>query len=176
MPLFLFVHSGCSLLCPGAARKSSLPKNGSVRMMKRMRFLESYCDKLLKCELSVTQSSEVTQFFMPKDHDLQSDFTKNRCHSLALQNVFLKKKNVKRGLTFFFLVCSLVMLLSDDLPDGSGGGKGEINNITHPFVTQTYRCIDAFETKDTKNRPFKVAVNENLDVLIKDPGGQCCDL
>lgn len=64
------------------------------------------------------------------------------------------------------------MLLSDDLPDGSGGAKGEINNITHPFITQTYRCVDAFETKDTKNRPFKVAVDEKLDVLIKDPAGQ----
>lgn len=68
------------------------------------------------------------------------------------------------------------MLLSDDLPDGSGGGKGEANNITHPFVTQTYRCVDAFETKDTKNRPFKVAVDEKLDVLIKDPGGQSRNL
>lgn len=64
------------------------------------------------------------------------------------------------------------MLLSDDIPDGSG----EINSITHPFVTQTYCCIEAFETKDTKNRPFKVDVNEKLDVLIKDPGGQCHNL
>ncbi|TNN04084.1 hypothetical protein fugu_001113 [Takifugu bimaculatus] len=125
------------------ARKSSLPKKGSARLVKRMKFLESYCDKLLKCEMTVTRSSEVTQFFTPKDHDLQADFTKN----------------------------SIVMLLSDDLPDGSGGGKVEANNITHPFVTQTYRCVDAFETKDTKNRPFKVAVDEKLDVLIKDPGG-----
>lgn len=77
---------------------------------------------------------------------------------------------------FFSLLHSIVMLLSDDLPDGSGGGKGEVNNITHPFVTQTYRCVDAFETKDTKNRPFKVAVDEKLDVLIKDPGGQSCNL
>lgn len=68
------------------------------------------------------------------------------------------------------------MLLSDDLPDGSGGVKGEANNITHPFVTQTYRCVDAFETKDTKNRPFKVDVDEKLDVLIKDPGGQSRNL
>ncbi|XP_056906751.1 NADPH oxidase organizer 1-like [Takifugu flavidus] len=127
----------------GEARKSSLPKKGSARLVKRMKFLESYCDKLLKCEMTVTRSSEVTQFFTPKDHDLQADFTKN----------------------------SIVMLLSDDLPDGSGGGKVEANNITHPFVTQTYRCVDAFETKDTKNRPFKVAVDEKLDVLIKDPGG-----
>lgn len=73
--------------------------------MKRMRFLESYCDKLLKCEMSVTQSSEVTQFFMPKDHDLQSDFTKNRCRSrISLQILFFKKKKSDdRGLTVLFL-------------------------------------------------------------------------
>ncbi|XP_078136102.1 uncharacterized protein LOC144536716 [Sander vitreus] len=46
-----------------------------------------------------------------------------------------------------------------------------VGNITHPFVTQTYRCVAAYETKDTKNRPFKVAVDEKLDVLIKDPAG-----
>lgn len=47
-----------------------------------MKLLESYCDRLLKCDTAVTRSSEVTQFFMPKDHELQSDFTKNRydCH------------------------------------------------------------------------------------------------
>lgn len=47
-----------------------------------MKLLESYCDRLLKCDTPVTQSPEVTQFFMPKDHELQSDFTKNRydCH------------------------------------------------------------------------------------------------
>lgn len=68
-----------------------------------------------------------------------------------------------------------MILLSDDLPDGSGGGQRQlVGNVTHPFVTQTYRCVDAYETKDTKNRPFKVAVDEKLDVLIKDPAGQCC--
>ncbi|KAA8581800.1 hypothetical protein FQN60_003381, partial [Etheostoma spectabile] len=109
-----------------------------------MKFLESYCNKLLKCEQTVSQSSEVAQFFMPKDRDLQPDFTKN----------------------------SIMIMLSEDLPDGEGGGDGthqHAGNITHPFVTQTYRCVAAYETKDTKNRPFKVAVDEKLDVLIKDP-------
>lgn len=69
-------------------------------------------------------------------------------------------------------------MLSDDLPDGSGGGREDVTrqhagSVTHPFVTQTYRCVAAYETKDTKNRPFKVAVDEKLDVLIKDPAGQC---
>ncbi|XP_033466869.2 NADPH oxidase organizer 1-like [Epinephelus lanceolatus] len=132
----------------GQARKSSLQQKGSKRSVKRMKFLDSYCDKLLKCDQPVTQSSQVTQFFMPKDHDLQPDFTKN----------------------------SIMILLSDDLPDGSGGEGGDgtrqhVGSVTHPFVTQTYRCVAAYETKDTKNRPFKVAVDEKLDVLIKDPAG-----
>ncbi|KAK5880945.1 hypothetical protein CesoFtcFv8_021802 [Champsocephalus esox] len=119
------------------ARKSS-QKKGSKRSIQRMKFLESYCEKLLKCDQSVTRTPEVTQFFMPKDHDLQPDFTKN----------------------------SIMILMSDDLPDGGGGGE-----VSHPFVTQTYSCVAAYETKDTKNRPFKVAMGEKLDVLIKGPAG-----
>ncbi|GAA6219898.1 NADPH oxidase organizer 1-like [Lates japonicus] len=129
----------------GKARRSSLQQKGSKRSVRRLKFLESYCDELLKCEQNVTQSSEVTQFFMPKDQDLQPDFTKN----------------------------SVMILLSDDMPDG-GGGDGthqHSGSVTHPFVTQTYRCVATYETKDTKNLPFKVAVDEKLDVLIKDPAG-----
>lgn len=130
------------------ARRGSFQQKGSKRSVQRMKFLESYCDKLLRCDQTVTQSSEVAQFFMPKDQDLQPDFTKN----------------------------SIMILLSDDLPDGPGGGGGNVTrqhagSITHPFVTQTYRCVAAYETKDTKNRLFKVAVDEKLDVLIKDPAG-----
>uniref|UniRef100_A0A3Q3VRI9 Uncharacterized protein n=1 Tax=Mola mola TaxID=94237 RepID=A0A3Q3VRI9_MOLML len=129
----------------GEARRSSLQQKGSVRSFKRMMFLETYCVKLLKCDEAVTHSSEVTQFFTPKDHDLQPDFTKN----------------------------SVLILLSDDLADGPGdrSARQSMANVTHPFVTQTYRCVDAYETRDTKNRPFKVAVDEKLDVLIKDPAG-----
>lgn len=70
-----------------------------------------------------------------------------------------------------------MILLSDDQPDGSSGGGWGVTHqhggsITHPFVTQTYRCVAAYETKDTKNRLFKVDVDEKLDVLIKDPTGQ----
>lgn len=46
-------------------------------------------------------------------------------------------------------------------------------SVTQPFVTQTYRCIAPYETKDTKNRPFKVEVGEAVDVLIKDQAGEC---
>uniref|UniRef100_A0A3Q3VP57 Uncharacterized protein n=1 Tax=Mola mola TaxID=94237 RepID=A0A3Q3VP57_MOLML len=134
-----------SLCTEREARRSSLQQKGSVRSFKRMMFLETYCVKLLKCDEAVTHSSEVTQFFTPKDHDLQPDFTKN----------------------------SVLILLSDDLADGPGdrSARQSMANVTHPFVTQTYRCVDAYETRDTKNRPFKVAVDEKLDVLIKDPAG-----
>lgn len=44
--------------------------------------------------------------------------------------------------------------------------------VTQPFVTQMYRCIAHYETKDTKNRPFKVEVGEAVDVLIKDKAGE----
>ncbi|XP_034425751.1 NADPH oxidase organizer 1-like [Hippoglossus hippoglossus] len=130
----------------GKARKSSLQQKGSRRSIQRMKFLESYCEKLLKCDQTVTQSSEVTQFFMPKDHDLQPDFTKN----------------------------SVMIMLSDDLPDESGSGvstRQPAGIVSQPLVTQTHRCVAAYETKDTNNRPFKVAVDEKLDVLIKDPAG-----
>lgn len=123
----------------GKARKS-LQQKGSKRSVHRMKFLESYCDELLKCDQIVTQSSELTQFFTPKTHDLQTDYTKN----------------------------SVMILLSDDSDQGDRHPTG---NVTHPLVTQTYRCLAAYETKDAKNRPFKVAVDEKLDVLIKDPAG-----
>lgn len=44
-------------------------------------------------------------------------------------------------------------------------------SITYPVASQTYRCIETYETKDTKNRPFKVAKGEIVEVLIKDMTG-----
>uniref|UniRef100_A0A146Z3H9 NADPH oxidase organizer 1 n=1 Tax=Fundulus heteroclitus TaxID=8078 RepID=A0A146Z3H9_FUNHE len=130
----------------GKARRSSLKQKGSRKSVRQMVFLESYCEQLLKCEQDVTLSPEVTRFFTPKDHDLQTDFTKN----------------------------SVMILMSGDVSDGRGGeaaDRHQVGNVTHPFVTQTYRCIAPYDTKDTKNRPFKVAADEKLDVLIKDPAG-----
>nr|XP_020471588.1 NADPH oxidase organizer 1-like isoform X2 [Monopterus albus] len=128
----------------GRAMRSSLQQKGSKRSVQRMKFLESYCDELLKCDHTVTLSSAVTHFFMPKDHDLQSDFTKN---------------------------CIMILQSDGSVEGGEGVTRQHAGSITHPFVTQTYSCVAPFETKDTKNRPFKVAVNEKLDVLIKDPAG-----
>ncbi|NXQ36581.1 NOXO1 oxidase, partial [Alaudala cheleensis] len=44
-------------------------------------------------------------------------------------------------------------------------------SITLPQASQSYRSIEAFETKDTKNKPFTVAQKEIVEVLIKDMTG-----
>ncbi|CAB1313118.1 unnamed protein product, partial [Coregonus sp. 'balchen'] len=109
--------------------------------MRQINLLENYCSDLLRCDTSVTFSSEVTQFFMPKDHDLQADFTKNSIMILPLKEGNMSRQRLSMG------------------------------NGTHPFVSQSYRCVGPYDTKDTKNRPFKVALDERLDVLIKDQAG-----
>ncbi|KAM4624520.1 NADPH oxidase organizer 1-like [Polymixia lowei] len=136
-------------MIPMRALKSSLQQKGSCRSVRRMRFLEEYCTELMMCDPTVTQSSEVTQFFMPKDHDVQPDFTKN----------------------------SIMILPSNDLPKESRGKRGGVTSqqrrgcVSQPLLTQMYRCVAPYETKDTKNQPLKVALDEKLDVLIKDPAG-----
>lgn len=45
-------------------------------------------------------------------------------------------------------------------------------SITLPQASQSYHCIEAFETKDTKNKPFSVAQKEIVEVLIKDMTGR----
>lgn len=64
----------------------------------------------------------------------------------------------------------MVMPSEDELK--TEAGQGHIGNVTQPFVTETYRCVAPYETKDTKNKPFKVAMDEKLDVLIKDKAGE----
>ncbi|CAB1448090.1 unnamed protein product [Pleuronectes platessa] len=63
---------------------------------------------------------------------------------------------------------SIIIMPSEDELNGDTGHGG---HVTQPFVTETYRCVAAYETKDTKNKPFKVALDEKVDVLIKDKAG-----
>lgn len=66
-----------------------------------------------------------------------------------------------------------MILMSDEAQDAAGGAqRQQVGSVTHPFVTQTYRCVAPYETRDTKNRTFKAAADDKLDVLIKDPAGQ----
>uniref|UniRef100_A0A8C7DMS1 NADPH oxidase organizer 1b n=1 Tax=Oncorhynchus kisutch TaxID=8019 RepID=A0A8C7DMS1_ONCKI len=134
--------TNCCFLSATAMRRK-IQEKGPCWLMRRMNLLENYCSDLLRCDPSVTRSSEVTRFFMPKDHDLQADFTKN----------------------------SIMMLPSKEGVGNMSGQRLSMGNRTHAFVSQSYRCVGPYNTKDTKNRPFKVALDERLDVLIKDPAG-----
>jgi len=66
-----------------------------------------------------------------------------------------------------------MVMPSDDVTVGDGrqDRAHSMGNVTQPFVTETYRCVASYETKDTKNKPFKVALDETVDVLIKDKAG-----
>ena len=72
----MIITSRC--LLSARAMMTSLQQKGSCRSIGRMKFLSLYLTELMRCAPVVTESAELTQFFMPKDHDLQSDFTKNR--------------------------------------------------------------------------------------------------
>ncbi|XP_061765045.1 SH3 and PX domain-containing protein 2A-like [Nerophis ophidion] len=126
----------------GDAEKSNLQERASRLSAQCMKALDTYCNKLLISDPMVTQSAEVKQFFTSNDQDMDQDFTKN----------------------------SLIILLSEDVAS-AGGAEGGGVRVICPLVTQTYRSVSAYETKDTKNRPFKVALDEKVEVLIKDPAG-----
>uniref|UniRef100_A0A4W5KXX5 NADPH oxidase organizer 1a n=1 Tax=Hucho hucho TaxID=62062 RepID=A0A4W5KXX5_9TELE len=121
--------------------KINTKNNGPSKSVVQLKFLEKYCNELLSCDPRVSQCPELIRYFHPKDQDLQPEFAKN----------------------------SIMIMPSED---SAGHDKSvNIGNVTQPFVTEAYRCMAPYETKDTKNRPFKVAVDENLDVLIKDKAG-----
>ncbi|XP_059386209.1 NADPH oxidase organizer 1-like [Carassius carassius] len=127
---------------------TSFQLKGLDKSVSRLRFLEKYCSSLLQCDTTVTHSSEVIQFFLPTEKELLPEYTQN----------------------------SMMILQSDNINTVSGGPdlankRLSIGNVTQPFVSKTYRCVAPFETKDTKNKPFKVTVDERLDVLIKDKAG-----
>ncbi|XP_035036666.1 NADPH oxidase organizer 1a [Hippoglossus stenolepis] len=123
-------------------RDKKTKRIGPKKSLLRLKLLHKYCNELLSCDPRVTQSGDLIQFFQPKDQDLQPDFSKN----------------------------SIIIMPSENELNGDTGHLHG-GNVTQPFVTETYRCVASYETKDTKNKPFKVAVDEKVDVLIKDKAG-----
>ncbi|XP_028455480.1 NADPH oxidase organizer 1a [Perca flavescens] len=117
-------------------------RNDPTKSLERLKFLQKYCDELLSCDPRVSQSAEFIQFFQPTDQDLQPEFTKNS-----------------------------IMIVPSEHEVRANAGQGSGGNVTQPFITETYRCVATYETKDTKNKPFKVAMDEKVDVLIKDKAG-----
>ncbi|KAG1926463.1 NADPH oxidase organizer 1a [Pimephales promelas] len=125
-----------------AARvRKNMQKWSPSKSVLRLKTLDEYCSELLKSDRLICQSQELIQFLLPKSQDLNADFAKN----------------------------SIVIMPSEATLESSKDGMN--NGVTQPFVTETYRCVATYETKDTKNQPFKVEVDEVLDVLIKDQNG-----
>lgn len=79
-------------------------------------------------------------------------------------------KKKKNSFNLLIRLFSVLILPPEDV--NAEAGHGSVGNVSQPFVTETYRCLALYETKDTKNKPFKVAAEEKVDVLIKDKEGE----
>uniref|UniRef100_A0A8C4W7R6 NADPH oxidase organizer 1 n=1 Tax=Gopherus evgoodei TaxID=1825980 RepID=A0A8C4W7R6_9SAUR len=129
------------------------------RSMERLKLLETYSQELLKADAKVSQSEDVIQFFKAQTQDLDPSFPKN-----SLSPGF--RTNQCQTLL------SSIIIMPSEMGDGKKDQfKQQNTSVTQPVVSQNYSCIEAYETKDTKNRPFKVAKKEIVEVLIKDVTG-----
>ncbi len=57
---------------------TSFQLKGLDKSMSRLRYLEKYCSDLLQCDTTVSHSTEVIQFFLPTEQELQTEYTQNR--------------------------------------------------------------------------------------------------
>ncbi|XP_018416717.1 PREDICTED: NADPH oxidase organizer 1-like [Nanorana parkeri] len=117
----------------------------SSRFLERLRLLEVYSEELLQTDPKISQCEDVVSFFSPNNQDLAPSFPENSLVILPSENDQKQRVVVSPSKSY------------------------EPN--TQPIVSEPYLCIDAYETKDTKNRPFKVQKNEQIDVLMKDATG-----
>ncbi|NXH18080.1 NOXO1 oxidase, partial [Bucco capensis] len=113
------------------------------KCLEVLKLLETYSQKLLKMEAKISQGEDVIQFFKAQTQDLAPSFPEN----------------------------SVVIM-----PSEMGGGKKKqpqekFSSISPPQASQSYRCIESFQTKDAKNQPFRVAKEDIVEVLIKDRTG-----
>ncbi|NXH77619.1 NOXO1 oxidase, partial [Hydrobates tethys] len=119
-------------------------KSGKLnRCLEVLKLLETYSQELLKTEAKISQGEDVIQFFKAQTQDLDPSFPEN----------------------------SIVIMPSEIGGEKKNQPQQQLSSITHPQASQSYRCIETFETKDTKNKTFKVAKKEIVEVLIKDMTG-----
>lgn len=119
-------------------------KSGKInRSLERLKLLETYSQELLKVDAKISQGEDVIQFFKAQTQDLDPCFPEDSVVIMPSEIGGEKKKEVQQ----------------------------QQLSITYPQVSQSYRCIETFETKDTKNKTFKVAKKEIVEVLLKDMTG-----
>ncbi|XP_069503405.1 NADPH oxidase organizer 1 isoform X2 [Ambystoma mexicanum] len=116
----------------------------SNRDMERLKLLEVYSRDLLQTDANVSQCEDVTQFFMPQTCDFNPSFHED----------------------------SVVIMPSDagDVRKKASRLQTE-TAITQRIQSDRYQCVEAYEGKDTKSRPFKVNQGDFLGVLLKDTTG-----
>ncbi|NXD82244.1 NOXO1 oxidase, partial [Halcyon senegalensis] len=121
-----------------------LRKSGKLnRYLEILKLLETYSQELLKTDAKISQGEDVIQFFKAQTQDLDPSFPEN----------------------------SVVIMPSEIGGEKKNQPRQPLSSITLPQASQSYRCIETFETKDTKNKTFKVAPKEIVEVLIKDMTG-----
>ncbi|NXI96851.1 NOXO1 oxidase, partial [Psophia crepitans] len=119
-------------------------KSGKLnRCLEILKLLETYSQELLKMDAKISQGEDVVQFFKAQTQDLDPSFPEKSVVIMPSE-IGGRKKNQPRQ---------------------------QLSSITLPQASQSYRCIETFETKDTKNKTFKVAKKEIIEVLIKDMTG-----
>ncbi|XP_061741170.1 NADPH oxidase organizer 1a [Nerophis ophidion] len=124
-------------------KAKSNQKNNTAKALHYLQPLQTYCDKLLRSDVQINQSVHLIQFLHPKDAELKPEYSNNGVVIMPPDGEVPRREVLSPG-----------------------GG-----NVTQPFAAETYRCLAPYETKDTKNKPFKVALNEKVDVVIKDKAG-----
>ncbi|KFQ99938.1 NADPH oxidase organizer 1, partial [Nipponia nippon] len=118
-------------------------KSGKLnRCLEVLKLLETYSQELLRTDAKISQGEDVIQFFKAQTQDLDPSFPEN----------------------------SVVIMPSEIGGEKKNRPRQQLS-ITHPQASQSYRCIETFETKDAKNKTFKVAKKEIVEVLIKDMTG-----
>lgn len=124
-------------------RRSAKPD----RCLEILKLLETYSQELLKTAAKISQGEDVIQFFKAQTQDLDPSFPENSAVIMPSDIGGEKKAQSPRQ------------------------QQQQPSCITWPQASQSYRCIETFETKDTKNKSFKVTKKEIVEVLIKDMTG-----
>ncbi|XP_062860035.1 NADPH oxidase organizer 1b [Trichomycterus rosablanca] len=148
-PVDLFSSQGRVLPRFGGGIKTlNFQKKTPAQCVHRVKALERYCTELLSCEPNISQCTDLIRFFVPNEQELHPEFVHNSVIIFQPEN----RNNSEPG---------------EDLNNKCY----DVGNVSQPFVPKLYRCVATYETKDTKNRMFKVAVDETLEVIIKDQAG-----
>ncbi|XP_078414789.1 NADPH oxidase organizer 1-like [Cetorhinus maximus] len=119
---------------------------GVSKSVLRIGMLQDYCDRLLTCCTKVSGDQDVIQFFLATNHDLGPSFPSD---SVIIMPSAVEKRRESLRLS----------------------STASAQSITQPVASENYKCIASYETKDTKNKPFKALEGEIVDVIAKNSSG-----